>query len=184
MFCMIKPDRPPYCDFMQIGVFWKCATTDRTLKGKPRSRPLAGTGSSAVSSSSGSASCARSARATGPTSARSSSTRAGSARSRSRRKRPTSGRANTSSSTAPRSRIGSGTRSRSPRPRKRTTSRSTFAASATSPPSSPKRLDATSPGPRRSSSASRPVRLLPRRTACRARRRWCNRRRTGSCRGS
>ncbi|KAL7414878.1 NADPH oxidase B [Mrakia frigida] len=23
MFCMIKPDRPPYCSFMTIGVFWK-----------------------------------------------------------------------------------------------------------------------------------------------------------------
>lgn len=23
MFCMIKPDRPPYCDYWQVGVFWK-----------------------------------------------------------------------------------------------------------------------------------------------------------------
>lgn len=24
MFCMIKPDRPPYCSFNTIGVFWVC----------------------------------------------------------------------------------------------------------------------------------------------------------------
>ena len=24
MFCMIKPDRPPYCSFNNIGVFWVC----------------------------------------------------------------------------------------------------------------------------------------------------------------
>jgi NADPH oxidase 2 len=24
MFCMIKPDRPPYCSFNSIGVFWVC----------------------------------------------------------------------------------------------------------------------------------------------------------------
>ncbi|KAM0792757.1 hypothetical protein ACM66B_002531 [Microbotryomycetes sp. NB124-2] len=23
MFCFIKPDRPPYCDYRQVGVFWK-----------------------------------------------------------------------------------------------------------------------------------------------------------------
>jgi NADPH oxidase 2 len=26
MFCMIQPDRPPYCSFNNIGVFWVCTT--------------------------------------------------------------------------------------------------------------------------------------------------------------
>lgn len=24
MFCMIKPDRPPYCSYTTVGVFWVC----------------------------------------------------------------------------------------------------------------------------------------------------------------
>jgi len=27
MWCMIKPDRPPFCSFNNIGVFWVCIAT-------------------------------------------------------------------------------------------------------------------------------------------------------------
>ena len=32
MFCMIQPDRPPYCSFNTIGVFWVCLCSSITAK--------------------------------------------------------------------------------------------------------------------------------------------------------
>lgn len=73
MFCMIKPDRPPYCSFNVIGVFW-VIQFNSTLVMIKHLQGYRGTGSSVASSGSSSVSCVKFALVTIPTFPRLSNT--------------------------------------------------------------------------------------------------------------
>lgn len=119
MFCMIQPDRPPYCSFNTIGVFW---VSDDIIINSPgvwrrqggltiRFLTCSATGSSVELSGSTSVFFVKSARVTGHTSRRSFSIRLKSWKSRSRRRRRPLALANTFSCAALRSLTSNGTRS-------------------------------------------------------------------------
>ena len=67
MFCMIKPDRPPFCSFNSIGVFWVSLLFFLFLLSRPESA-TSGTGSLEELSGSLNVFSAKSGRVTSPTS--------------------------------------------------------------------------------------------------------------------
>jgi predicted ferric reductase len=115
MFCMIQPDRPPYCSFNNIGVFWVCSLSswlDHIVH--LTWNLVSATGSSEALFGLGSVSFVKFALAIGHTSLKSFSTHQKSWNYRSRKKRSRPGPANTYTCPVLKFLTSSGTHSLSP----------------------------------------------------------------------